>query len=350
MDLDHHNDFHKLDPHGMLTAIDGLPNQLLSAWELGQKQTLSLKPGIQRILIAGMGGSAIGADLLAAYVASACPLPIFVHRDYGLPAWARGGETLVITCSHSGDTEETLSSFESARQNGCQILALTTGGKLAQMSKDAGCDTWSFVHHGQPRAAVGFSFGLLLALFHRLGLIPDPAAELQGAVEAMLHQQAGLRADVTVSSNPAKRMAGQVYGRWITVIGAGHMAPVARRWKGQFSEVAKAWAQFEFLPEADHNTMAGLLNPAEVLSRNMVIFLRSPSDHPRNRLRSDLTRKGFMLEGLNTDFFDARGDTPMAHMWTTLHFGDYTAFYLAMAYEVDPSTVAAIEGLKAEMK
>ncbi|HEX2981329.1 MAG TPA: SIS domain-containing protein [Anaerolineaceae bacterium] len=131
---------------------------------------------------------------------------------------------------------------------------------------------------------------------------------------------------------------------------SGYLAPVARRWKGQISEVAKAWAQFEFLPEADHNTMAGLLNPEEMLEHILVLFLRSSAEHPRNRLRSDLTRKGFMQEGLNTDFIDAAGDSPLAHIWTTLHMGDYCAYYLAMAYGVDPTPVEAIEGLKAEMK
>ncbi len=116
------------------------------------------------------------------------------------------------------------------------------------------------------------------------------------------------------------------------------------------SEVAKAWAQFEALPEADHNTMAGLLNPEKVLKDLMVLFLRAPSDHPRNQLRLELTRKGFMQEGLNTDTIQAQGNSPMEHMWTALHMGDYTAYYLAMSYQVDPTPVAAIEGLKAELR
>jgi glucose/mannose-6-phosphate isomerase len=146
-------------------------------------------------------------------------------------------------------------------------------------------------------------------------------------------------------------MAGQLVGRFVSVFGAGYLAPVARRWKGQISEVAKAWGQFEALPEADHNTMAGLFNPPDLLEmRLMAIFLRAPSDHPRNRLRIELTRKGFMMEGLNTDLIEARGDTPLAHIWTTLHLGDYISYYLAMAYKADPTSIPTIEGLKAEMK
>jgi glucose/mannose-6-phosphate isomerase len=133
-------------------------------------------------------------------------------------------------------------------------------------------------------------------------------------------------------------------------MGAGMLAPVARRWKGQINEVAKAAANFEFLPEADHNSLAGTLNPPDLLMpRTMTLFLRAPSDHPRNRLRSDLTREAFMVEGLNTDVLDARGDNPIAHMWTLILFGDYMAYYLAMAYSVDPTPVEALVHFKEAM-
>lgn len=350
MNLDDLDIFRKTDPSNMLDHIERLPDQLQAAWELGQRLPLTNQERIERVLIAGMGGSAIGADLVAAYVSPLCPVPITVHRDYDLPAWAKGPQTLVVASSHSGNTEETLSSFERARQSGCTVVAMCTGGRLKELADQARIPVWVFEHHGQPRAAVGFSFGLLLALLARLNLIPDQGHEIDAAVTVMRHQQEYLRAEEPVVRNPAKRMAGQLYGRWVAVFGSDYLAPVARRWKGQINELAKAWAQFEFLPEADHNTLAGVVNPEEVLSRIMAIFLRAPSDHPRNHLRSDLTRKGFMLQGINADFYEASGESPLAHIWTTLHFGDYVAYYLAMAYGVDPTPVAAIEDLKAEMK
>jgi glucose/mannose-6-phosphate isomerase len=343
----------QLDSQNMLGEIDNLPAQLEKAWKLGQTQPCEgLKPlhGFSRVLISGMGGSAIGADLLAAYVAPSCPVPVIVQRDYGLPAWAHGPETLVIASSHSGNTEETLEAFNAALQNKCRLMAIATGGKLAERAGQAKIPLWKFDHTGQPRAAVGFSFGLLLAIFARLGLIPDPAIELAGAVAAMKKQQETLRAAVPVTRNPAKRLAGQLVGRWVNVYASGCLASVARRWKTQFNEIAKAGAGFEVLPEANHNALAGLLNPAEVLSRTTTLFLRAPSDHPRNHLRLDLTQKGFMIEGLNTDVYEAQGGSPLAHIWTTLHFGDYTAFYLAMAYGVDPTPVEALVNIKAAMQ
>ena len=349
MDLDNFNSFKQIDSQNMLGEIDALPRQLQTAWEMGQQQPLPHGTDIERVLISGMGGSAIGADLLAAYIFPVCKLPVIVQRDYVLPAWAHGPQTLVIASSHSGNTEETLEAFEAAIQAGCRILAVCTGGELEKRAQAHKLPVWRFNHAGQPRAAVGFSFGLLLAVFARMGWIPNPEEELLEALAGMRSQQETLRMDVPVAQNPAKRMAGQLVGRWVNVYGSGRLAPVARRWKGQLNEVAKAGAGFEFLPEADHNALAGLVNPA-VLMQTMTVFLRAPSDHPRNHLRADLTRHAFMVEGLNTDVYDANGESPLAHVWTALHFGDYLAYYLAMAYEVDPTPVEALQNLKATLK
>jgi glucose/mannose-6-phosphate isomerase len=351
MDLDDLSRFKQLDTQDMLAHIYGLPDQLGSAWALGKSLPLPVWQNIKTIVISGMGGSAIGADLVSAVVMDTCPVSIFVHRDYGLPAFAKGPKTLVICSSHSGNTEETLDAFETAVENSCQILAITTGGKLEEKAQESGYPVWKFEHKGQPRAAVGFSFGLILGALSRLGLVPDASEDIAGAVKAMKAQSAALTAESPISQNPAKRMAGQLMGRWVTVFGAGALAPVARRWKGQINEVAKAAANFEFIPEADHNTLAGTLYPPEVVPPHVVsLFLRAPSDHPRNRLRLDITRETYMLEGLNTDRYTAKGDTPLAHIWTALHFGDYVAYYLAMAYGVDPTPVDALQSLKAALK
>ncbi|HSQ16855.1 MAG TPA: SIS domain-containing protein, partial [Anaerolineales bacterium] len=225
-----------------------------------------------------------------------------------------------------------------------------TGGKIAEAARQTGCALWIFAHQGQPRAAVGYSFGLLLAALSRLGLLPDPRVELAGALEAMRQLQEMLRAGVPTTRNPAKRLAGQLVGRWVAVFGSDVLEPVARRWKGQVAELAKAWGQFEFLPEADHNTLAGLQQPEAGLPNLMALFLRASSCHPRNLLRSNLTRQAFMLEGVNTDFVDSTGDTPLAHQWTALMFGDYVAFYLAMAYEIDPTPIAALVDFKRQLE
>jgi glucose/mannose-6-phosphate isomerase len=253
----------------------------------------------------------------------------------------------VICSSHSGNTKETLDAFEAARKADCRIVVVSTGGELAKRAQEHNIPLWTFEHKGQPRAAVGFSFGLLLAMFQRLGLVPDQKGAVDEAITAMKRSQTHLQAHVPAPKNPAKRYAGQLMGRWVTVMGSDLLTAVARRWKGQLNEVAKAGANFELIPEANHNTLAGTVNPEETLNAHtMTIFLRAPSNHPRNRLRIDLTKNAFMLEGMNTDLVEARGNTPLAHMWTTILFGDYMAYYLAMCYGVDPTPVPALVEFK----
>ena len=353
MNLDDLERFKQIDKQNMLGEINGLPDQLAAAWTLGQKLPLPRLDAarISHVVVAGLGGSAIGGDLLAAWCTPLARIPMIVHRDYGLPAFARGVGTLVTASSHSGNTEETLDAFEAALSQECTTLAITTGGELARRAQEKDVPLWQFPHGGQPRAAVGYSFGLLLALLARLKLIPDPSAELAEAVEAMRTVREKNDVSVPAALNPAKRYAGQLMGRWVTIFGAGLMAPVARRLKTQINEIAKAGANFEFIPEADHNTLAGTQHPEEVLMpHTMNLFLRSPSDHPRNRRRLDLTKQAFMLDGLNTDFLDARGRSPLANMWTQVLFGDYMAYYLAMGYGVDPTPVEALVAFKESLR
>ena len=347
MNLDDLDRFKQLDTKNMLGEIDNLPDQLGYAYQLGMKLALPNWKELRQVVIAGMGGSAIGGDLLACYCASLSPIPVSVHRDYELPHFARSAETLVICSSHSGDTEETVSAFEAARQADCQIVVIGTGGELFRRAKANAIPEWLFDHAGQPRSAVGFTFGLLLAMFERLNLIPSQKEAVEDAVAFMKRSQVHLRADVPAVKNPAKRYAGQLMGRWVTFMASGMLTAVARRWKEQINKLAKAGANVEELPQADHNTLAGTLNPQETLNAHtMTLFLRAPSDHPRNRLRSDLTRQAFMLEGMNTDYIDARGHTPLAHLWTSILFGDYMAYYLAMGYGVDPSPIQPLVDFK----
>lgn len=342
--------FKQLDPDDMIGHINRLPDQLAAAWKLGNKLDLPQWRGIQQVVVSGMGGSAIGSDLLAAYAEPHLKAGWHTHRDYGLPAWARGSETLVICSSHSGNTEETLSAFEAAKTAGCRILAVTTGGKLAELAKKEKTALWIFDHKGQPRTAVGFSFGLLLAAAARLKLIPDPADEVKDAVAAMKDQQKTLLPEVRDTSNSSKRMGGQFMGRWITIYGAGLMGPVARRWKTQLNENAKVAASFEIIPEADHNTLQGVMQPDSQFNATMAIFLRAAHNDPRNEKRTELTRMAIMLQGQNTDTITATGESRLANMWTALHYGDYSSYYLAMAYGIDPTPVPMLAELKEKMK
>ncbi len=346
-DLDH---LSRTDPQDMLVHIDRLPDQIEAAWEMGQACELRDEfAQAELIVICGMGGSAIGGSLVAALAAPECRAPILVNRDYDLPAYVQGKKCLVIGSSFSGNTEETLAGFTTAAERGTQLLAITRGGKLAELARAHNAPVWSFEYDAQPRAGVGYGFMLPLALLSRLGFVADKASDVAGALRVMREQQAGLLPDVPVVSNRAKQIAGQLMGRSVAVYGAGYFAPVARRWKGQMNENAKAWALYDELPEVDHNSVMGTTNPEELIGKHIVIFLHGSLDSPRNARRVQVTKDVYMLQGFTTDAIEARGDTPLAQMLSLLHFGDYTSLYLALAYGTDPTPVEQIDYLKEQL-
>jgi len=351
MNLDDIVAMHKLDPSNILAEIDDLPDQVERAWTQVQKLPLPAFSGLTNIVISAMGTPGNAADLLACYAAEHSSLPVIVHHDYGLPAFANGAGTLLIASDHSGNSEETLDSFHQASLRGCTIMVISTGGRLAEKASVAGHPVWRFSHGGQPRTALGFSFMYLLAVFTRLNLLPPQDENVSGAIAAMKTQQENIRAAVAAVNNPAKRYAGQMVGRWVTIFGSGLLAAVARRWKSQINELAKAPANTEFLPDANHNSLAGIINPSDevLVPHTLTLFLCTAFDHPRNSLRANITRQVFMIEGLNTDFYLAQGSSSLAQMWTTIHFGDYMAYYLAIAYGIDPEPVDAIDSLKSTL-
>jgi len=348
MNLDDLDFFKKTDSKNMLAQIDGLPNQLQTAWDLGQTQPLPDFKDIQNIIISAMGDSAVAAELVTASVSSNIRLPVTLHRGYELPAFANGKQTLVICISHSGNSEEVLEVFETAQKNDCSVMVISMGGEICKRAAEKNIPTWKFDSQGVvDTAAIAYPFGLLLALFARLGFIPDPSDDVVEAIAMMKRSQQHIVADMIAAKNPAKRYAGQLVGRWVTFVATEQLAPIARRWKTQINQIAKAGANFEIIPEATHNTLIATINPNQTLNAHtMTLFMRAKSDHPRNRLRSDLMRQAFMLEALNTDVIDARGESIIAHFWTLIIFGDYMAYYLAMAYGADPSEEDAFVNFK----
>lgn len=339
-----------LDCQNMLSFINDLPNQLENAYQLGMSLPLSISTPIHQVVLAGMGGSAMAADLLRAYAQPVCPVPVVVHRDYGLPGWANGAHTLVVAISHSGETEETVSALQVAVERGCSALTISTGGALMQLAQKNQIAYWKYDYAGTPRSAIGIHFGLSAAILVRLSLLPDMHAEMADAANLMRSLQAAFQPAVPVAKNRAKRDAGQLMGRWVVLLGADHLAPVARRWKNQINELAKSWAQAEVLPEADHNSLVGLLNPEEALTHTLALFLTSSGNHSRNQVRLDLTRQVFLQQGVGTDYYMARGDSRLSQMWSAVHYGDYLAYYLALAYGIDPTPVDIIEGFKAALQ
>src|SRR5690349_16666997 len=266
MNLDDLELFKKIDTQNFLAQIDGLPDQLSQAWEFAQTLPLPDFRDIHNIVISAMGDSAIGAELAAAAVSSSIRLPVTVHRGYDLPAFASGKGTLVICISHSGNSEEVLTAFDAAIKNNCSVIVISTGGEIAKRAAEKNIPLWKFSYSGTDTMGVAYPFSLALALFARLGLIPDPAADVAEAVAMMKRSQQHIVAEMIAAKNPAKRYAGQLVGRWVTFVATENLAPVARRWKTQINQIAKAGANFEIIPEATHNTLIATINPNPTLN------------------------------------------------------------------------------------
>jgi glucose/mannose-6-phosphate isomerase len=350
MNLDDLPGMMQLDTSKYYDEILKLPKHISSGWKIGKSHAgLMMDVHIDRVIICGMGGSAIGADLAASYAREQCLVPILINREYDLPGWASGRTTLVIASSHSGNTEETLSCFRQALARNCSLLAVSTGGELEIQANSNGVTHWKFDHKGQPRAAVGFSLGLMLAALFHHGLIQDPTTELDKALELIRKELQQFTAEVLVAKNPAKRLAGQLVGRIPVIFASDALAPVARRFKTQVNELAKGWAEFDLLPEADHNTAAGIAQPETAGQVLFGLFLESASDHPRNRLRSAVTRQNFLLEGIVCDNYVVPGETRLENIVAGIQFCDFTTFYLAIAYGEDPTPIPGIIAIKRSM-
>jgi glucose/mannose-6-phosphate isomerase len=347
MNLDNHTRFGELDPGSMLERIGELPQQCRAAWVLAQG--LELPPAyeaVRHVVVLGMGGSAIGGALLQGLVAGECVIPITVVRDYVLPAFVHSPDYLVVGCSYSGNTEETLSAFGEALERGVRSAVVTTGGTLATMALEEGFPLVRFDYKSQPRAALGYSFILLLGLLCRLGLVRDYSADLEEAVQVMEAWQVEIRPEVPAGHNVAKSLAGRLVGRLPVVYGAGFLAAVANRWKTQFNENSKHWAFFEVLPELNHNAVVGFGIPPAVREQTSVLMLRSSLDHPRVQVRWEVTRDLLLREGVATETLQGRGESRLAHLLSLIHFGDYVSLYLGLLNGVDPTPVETIAFLK----
>lgn len=346
VNLDELSLYEQNDPQRMRERIAELPVHCADGWRMVQE--MSLPDDYRRVhgvVVLGMGGSAIGGALAAALVADECPVPVVTIGTYDLPAWA-GPETLVVGSSYSGKTEETLSAFAQALERGCRTAVITTGGDLAEWAQKRGIPLLCFPPCLAPRAAIGYSLMLLLGLLWRAGLVRDYGEDLDEAIAALEDLQRELRPETPIVHNPAKRLAGQLLGRLPVIYGAGFLAPVARRWKGQFNENAKQWAVWEEMPELNHNAVVGYGLPEEVRERTYVVMLRSRLDHPRVQARWEVTRELLLREGLAPDEIWGQGKSHLAQMLTLIHFGDYVSLYLAMLNGVDPTLVPPIDYLK----
>ena len=335
----------RIDPEDMLGKVAELPRQLAQARRVAEAVEIDPALGdVDAVIVLAMGGSAIGAELVAAAAGERLRVPLVVHRDYGLPAGA-GPRTLIVAASHSGETAETLSGFAAARRLGLPCVVVATGGRLATSAEEAKLPLYRYQPGGQPRAAIGYGVGLLHEVLSRLGLIsdPDPLGPAADAVEELL---ASMAPGVPTDANPAKQLAWSLFGRFSIIYGHGAMAAVAHRWKTQLNENAKAWAAWEQMPEANHNAIEGSLNPRELGDAPYIVQLRDADEPSEIAERYRVVEELLGERATNRSSVTAEGATALARVLTAVAYGDLVSVYLAILYQTDPTPVTLLSMLK----
>jgi glucose/mannose-6-phosphate isomerase len=347
--LDDPGSFVRQDPSGLLGRIEELPEQCEEGWRRAQELALPGTHAAPRdVVIAGMGGSAIAGDMLRALAASSSGLPVHVVRGYDLPAFV-GEETLVVVCSHSGNTEETLSAFEKALGAGARCFAITMGGRLGEIARERSLPLFTYAYDGEPRSALGHQLMALLALGERLGLVPDQGAPAREAIALMQDQRLRLGSSLACEENAAKQLALRLHGRLPVVIGAGLLGEAAHRWKTQLNENSKCWALWEELPELDHNTIEGFALADDVVPLLHAVFLYHEALGARMRVRYDATAEELTTASVSNERIALEGASSLAQLLGAVYLGDLTSYYLGVLNGIDPSPVPGITRLTARL-
>ena len=331
----------------MLQAVMMVPHDARRALENAEKLDLS---GLENrwykgLLIAGMGGSAVGGLLLRDWLMDNSPIPIHVSRGYRLPAWV-DEDTLVYAVSYSGDTEETLSQFREALTRGCPTVCFASGGELTRSAGLHGLPCLGYPKGYQPRAAIAHQFFGLAATTRRLGLIDDETwGQVDEALVILEELRGRMSPDTPTSTNPAKRLAMSLKGYIPFVYGGEAYETVVYRYTTQLNENSKSPAAYNFIPEAFHNSVMAREAGPDLLERCCAVVINDPGEtslKPKVKRFKDLLSESFgkLVE------VDAGGEGKLARMLSALYTGDFTSVYLSVLYGKDPSSTDSIISLK----
>lgn len=341
----------KTDKANMLDLLLGFPEQCGNAYKIAedfQPPPVYKETAFKNIVFSGLGGSAIGADLIRSYLSDEIKVPVLVSRDYILPAFV-DENTLVFICSYSGDTEETLSSYYEARRRGAKIIALSSGGKLQNAAIEDKIPFVSIPKGYPPRTALGYSFFPWLMILNKLGLIGNKASDVEDTISNMSKLSGICNPSVKTVKNPAKRLAEALKGKYIIIYAANkHFDAVITRFRGQFEENSKTLASTHVFPEMNHNETVGWENPKRLLKDFAVLLLRDVSEHPRVAMRMKITA-GIIKKKSKVIEMHSEGGSLLSRMFYLIYLGDFASYYLAILNRRDPTPVEMVVYLKKEL-
>ena len=334
-----------VDKSGLLGDILAIPDHISDA--MWRAESAMLEPGsANSLVVCGMGGSAIGADLAAAVIGDSATKPIFTNRSYDLPSWV-GEDDAVVLSSYSGSTEETLSCFEQARNSGAKLYVISSGGPISETAHAAGIPVIGLPGIFQPRAAVAYGVVAVIEIAIANGIAP---ASIRKDLEAAAELLRGLTGEWGADSDESKpkKLAREAFGRLPIVYGAGLTDPVAYRWKCQINENAKRPAWNAALSEANHNEICGWEGAAES-GQNAAWFLADAEQNERVAERIRITSEIASSHGARAEIIKSSGESRAERLFSLVLLGDLMSFYLAILHGVDPSPVPLIENLKDQL-
>src|ERR1700726_3680805 len=336
----------QVDVSDQLGDVLALPGHLRDAVFRVQSAIMDDQDTSAGLVVAGMGGSAIGGALARAVLGDHATRPIFVTRAYGLPSWTTP-DTMVLCASYSGNTEETLACYESAGALGARRIVVTTGGKLAEMARADGVPVIPLPGCFQPRAAVAYMTVAALEVAALCGAGPRLTSEIDVAASHTEQLVAEWGPDAPEDSL-AKEIARSLLGTIPVIAGAGLTTPIAYRWKTQINENAKQPCFANELPELDHNEIVGW-EGAQDVGRFSAVFLDDSDAHPRVKARMDLTEQLIAGNAAASFPLGTAGQTSVERVISLVLLGDLVSIYLAALRGVDPGPVKALDDLKAAL-
>lgn len=329
----------KFDPKNTYASLAHFGDQCEQAWSETRKLQITKKK-ITNVVIAGMGGSALGPEIVASVFADRLTVPVTIVRDYALPAFV-GPQTLVILSSYSGTTEETLAALKDAVRRKAVVVGITVGGPLAAEFRRLRAPAYvfdpKFNPGNQPRLGTGYSIFGIAGLLVRAGVLKLSDAEVRAAI-------APVRKNAT--ENVAKKLAATLTNRLPLFFASEHLSGAARTMQNRTHESAKQLAFYQILSEANHHLMEGLTFPRDLIRRVTGVFFTSKLYHARVQKRYPITMDVVKKNNARAVRVAVTGPSKLAEALWLVAFGGYLSFHLAMRNGVNPAPTPWVDYFK----
>jgi len=329
--------------------LTGLPQQIENGYNTIVSENIKPKKNLTSIVISGMGGSAIGGELVQSLYSSKLSIPLIIVRDYTLPAFV-GSQTLVIVSSYSGETEESLAVYNQAQKAHSTIVCITSGGSLKNFAKRDNIPIVNLPGKYQPRAAVGVSFIGIVRVLEQFQLIGFQSSDVAETVSTLRELKAQYDIKNVHHSEPY-HVAQQLLEKIpLIYTGPAPFSALGTRWKCQFNENAKIPAFCNSLPEMNHNEIVGWNKAFSLTPHLYVVFLRDAGEPESIQHRIEITQKIIRSQNGNYTEVWSSGKSILSRVFSLLYFGDYTSYYAALLYKTNPTSIDNITYLKKQMK